>query len=132
MAEVGRQLQRYGHGNTGMLFQNIMEEDPEEMLLDGVTACAYAGAEKVGDKATQHLRFTQPDFSWKMWVAAEGKPFVLKVATTHQVEGGKLIIVETHTDWKLDVTPAAKVFAFSAPSDAKKVKVLGRKPSREG
>lgn len=132
MAEVGRQLQRYGHGNTGMLFQNILEEDPEEMLLDGVTACSHAGMEKVGDKAAHHLRFTQPDFSWELWVAAEGKPFVLKAATTHQVEGAKIIVVETYRDWKLNVTPPGKAFAFSAPADAKKVKAFGRETSKDG
>jgi hypothetical protein len=131
MPEIGRVLPRYGHAATGMLFQNLLEEDPDVMLLDGVTACSHAGIEKVGDKAAHHLRFTQPDFTWEMWVAAEGQPFVLKAATTHLVENAKIVTVESYTDWKLDAALPAKAFAFTAPMDATKVKFLGSKPAKD-
>jgi hypothetical protein len=125
MEEVRRTLTRYGHPATGMLFQNLLEEEPDEMLLDGVTACSYAGKDKVGDQPAHHLKFTQPEFAWEMWVATEGKPLVLKIVTTHKSEEARRVTVETYTNWKLDATPSKDAFAFTPPADAKKVKVLG-------
>jgi hypothetical protein len=125
MEEVGRTLSRFGHPTTGLLFQNLLEEEPDETLLDGVTACSYAGKDKVADQPAHHLTFTQPEFKWEMWVAAEGKPVVLKVVTTFSTEEGRRVTVETYTNWKLDAAPPKEAFAFTPPADAKKVKVLG-------
>jgi hypothetical protein len=125
MEEVGRTLARFGHPTTGLLFQNLLEEDPDETLLDGVTACSYAGKDKVADQPAHHLTFTQPEFEWEMWVAAEGKPVVLKVVTTHSTDEARRVTVETYSNWKLDAAPPREAFAFTPPADAKKVKVLG-------
>jgi hypothetical protein len=125
LTALGQTLLRVGQQNTGMLFQNVLASDPYEQLMDGVTACSYAGKEKVGDTEAHHLKFVQEGLVWEMWVAATGKPFVLKMTSTRSVDGdgdgGKFSAVETYHHWKLDDAPAKDIFAFTPPKDAKKV-----------
>jgi hypothetical protein len=132
LAGVGKFVPRFGHPTTGMLFQNVLAEDPDEVLLDGVTSAAYAGTEVVGGTRAHHLRLRQPDLDWELRVAAEGKPFVLKVASTTPTEDGKVVTVETYKNWKLDGTPDRDAFTFTPPADARKVKSLRPQPPKEG
>lgn len=124
---IGRSIMQYGHMATGMLFQNLLAEDPGELLLDGVTEGKHAGVEKVGGKEAHHLKFKQDNFDWELWVAAEGQPLVLKASSTHPTQdGGKAVTVETYTNWKINGEPAGEAFAFKPPEASKKVKILGR------
>lgn len=119
---AGRQLLRLQAPNTGILFQNVLAESPADALMDGVTACSYAGQEKVDGVAAHHLKFVQEPFDWEMWVAAEGKPVVLKIVTDYskQAQGGKVVVTETYSHWKFDAAPAKALFQFTPPKDAKK------------
>jgi hypothetical protein len=107
-----------------MLFQNVLAEDPDDALLDAVTACDYMGEEKVGDARAHHVRLKQPDLEWEVWVAADGKPFVLKVVTHTGAGETKMVTVETYTKWKVDHKPDDGAFKFVPPADAKKVKAI--------
>jgi hypothetical protein len=124
LAGVGRVLPPFGHASTGMLFQNLLTEEPYETLMDGVTECSYKGKEKVNETEAHHLAFVQPDMKWELWVAAEGKPLVLKASSTRDLENGKMTTVETYREWKVDGNPAKSVFSFSAPEGVKKVKIF--------
>jgi hypothetical protein len=126
LAGVGRALTRFGHTSTGMLFQNALAEDPDEVLLDTVTSCTYVGQEKVGEANAHHLTFKQPDLEWEAWVAAEGKPFVLKVVTRFANEEVKMVTVETYKQWKVDHEPGDAAFKFVPPAGAMKVTAFKR------
>ncbi|HEV3237388.1 MAG TPA: DUF2092 domain-containing protein [Gemmataceae bacterium] len=119
--EMGATLFRLGRRNTGMLFVNVLAADPYEQLMDGVNSCSYAGKEKIGDVEAHHLKFSQDQFDWEMWVAAEGKPVVVKMTSTRSGDNGKFIVEELYRNWKLDTPPGKEVFAFSPPKDATKV-----------
>jgi outer membrane protein assembly factor BamB len=131
LSSVGKALTRFGHTATGMLFQNVLAEDPDEMLLDGVSSCSYAGKEKVGEAEAHHLTFKQPDLDWEVWVAAVGKPFILKVVTRADTGNAKLVTVETYTKWKLDAASPDDAFRFAPPADATKVKTF-KGPAQDG
>jgi hypothetical protein len=126
LSAMGRVIPQFGHPTTGMLFQNLLTDDPYETLMDGVTSCSYAGKEKVDDKEAHHLKFEQPGLNWELWVAAEGKPLVLKAASAQTTENGKANTVETYKNWKLDSSPAKETFSFATPEGSKKVKVIQR------
>jgi hypothetical protein len=121
--KVGETLQMVGV-QYGMLFQNVLAADPAEALLDGVTEGKHAGMEKVDGKECHHLKFKQEGLDWELWVAAEGQPFVLKALSTREFPGGKMVSVETYTNWKHNTEPTKDVFTFKAPEGAKKVKSL--------
>jgi hypothetical protein len=122
LADIGQALPNFGHPTTGMLFQNVLTEEPEDLLLEGATACTYVGREKVGEAAAHHLTVKQAELEWEVWVAAEGKPFVLKVISRTGGEGMKVVTVETYRNWKIDHAPKDETFKFDPPADAKKVK----------
>jgi hypothetical protein len=86
--------------------------------------CSYKGKEKVNETEAHHLTFAQPDMKWELWVAAEGKPLVVKASSTRDIENGKMTTVETYRDWKVDGNPVKSVFAFRAPEGVKKVKIF--------
>lgn len=120
-------LRVLGMPNSGLLFQNVLADDPADQLMDGVTACSYAGKEKIGDTPVHHLKFVQPQFDWELWVAAEGKPFVLKAAAKRTSDdSGEINTVETYKNWKVDEAPAKDAFAFTPPANAKKVEEFER------
>jgi hypothetical protein len=122
LADIGQTLPNFGHTTTGMLFQNVLTEEPEDLLLEGATACTYVGREKLGEAAADHVKVKQADLEWEVWVAAEGKPFVLKVISRTGGEEAKVVTVETYRNWKVDHKLDEAVFKFDPPADAKKVK----------
>jgi hypothetical protein len=123
--DVGIQtLLPLGFPNTGMLFVNVLGADPYDQLMEGVTDCSYAGKVKLDGVEAHHLTFKQPQFDWELWVAAEGKPFILKFLSGHEEDGNKFNLVETYRNWKVDEAPAKDAFTFSAPKGAKKVDAL--------
>ncbi len=121
LLSMGQTLLPLGQPNTSMLFQNVLHENPYEQLMEGVTECSYAGKEKVDGVEAHHMKFKQDGFDWEMWVAAEGKPFVVKMASNFQ-NGGSF--VDVYRNWKLDDKPAKDVFKFTPAKDAEKVDSL--------
>src|SRR5262249_46345325 len=57
MAETGLELLRLSKVNSGMLFANIVADDPGELLMDGVDSCSYAGKDKVDGTPVHRLKF---------------------------------------------------------------------------
>jgi hypothetical protein len=121
LGEVGLGLLGLNATNTGMLFGNILGDDPADLLMQGVTDCSYVGLDKVDGKPVHRMKFTQPEFEWELWVASEGKPYVLRFVSTREGQGGKIVTTETYKNWKLDSAPAQDTFTFKAPEGVKKV-----------
>lgn len=124
---VGPQLLQLRQQNTGLLFQNILGEDPDEMLLDGVSKAEHVGVEKVNGKDAHHMKFKQDEFDWELWVAADGEPFIVKGTTTIDGPNGKMTITEHYTKWKVNGEMPKDAFEFKAPDGFKKVKMLGQR-----
>jgi hypothetical protein len=123
--ELSNQLARIGGAHRGMVVPNVVTRDPYDTLMDGVKGCSYAGKEDVGGIATHHLKFVQPDIDWELWVAAEGKPVVLKAFGRVVSDDRKLVATDTYKNWKFDEAPAKDTFNFPPPEGAKKVDEFG-------
>jgi hypothetical protein len=121
MSEAGPKLQLLGLPNSGLLFQNTLTADPYDSLMEGVTSARYVGTDKVNGVEAHHLKFEQPGLKWELWVAATGKPVVLKAASLGEGDGGKVTTVETYQNWNIDADAAKDAFNFS-PDGSKKVK----------
>jgi hypothetical protein len=121
LAEIGIRLLELGPAMTGMLFGNVLAEDPADLLMQGVNSCAYVGKDKVDGAPVHRMKFSQEGFDWELWVAAEGKPYVLRMIRIGEGPNGKVTTTETYKNWKLDGAIAKDTFTFSAPSGAKKV-----------
>jgi hypothetical protein len=107
--------------SPGLLFQNILTENPGDALMQGVTACSHAGTEKINGVDAHHLKFTQDDFDWELWVASEGTPYILQMKTFLGRDESKIVVTETYKAWKINEPIAANAFSFTPPKDFKKV-----------
>jgi hypothetical protein len=121
LGEIGLRVLRVGPVMTGMLFGNVLAEDPAELLMQGVNSCSYVGMDKVDGRTVHRMKFSQDGFDWEMWVAAEGKPFILRMIRMAEGDNGKVTTTETYKNWKIDEPLNKQSFVFSAPKDAKKV-----------
>src|SRR5262249_37271197 len=107
--------------NVGMLFGNIMIDDPYETLMSGVTECSYAGTEKINGIPAHRLTFKQPQFDWELFVAAEGKPFVLRKTNLRSADHPQAASAERYSNWKIQDSVDKKQFALTPAKDSKKV-----------
>jgi hypothetical protein len=121
LAEIGIKLLQLGPATTGMMFGNVLAEDPADVLMQGVNSCSYVGKDKVDGTPVHRMKFSQDGFDWELWVAAEGKPYILRMIRSGEGPNGKITTTETYKNWKLDGTIAKETFKFSAPDGAKKV-----------
>jgi hypothetical protein len=110
-----------GPPTTGILFPNILNDDPADSLLQGVNSCSYVGMDKVDGTPAHHMKFSQDQFDWEMWVASEGKPFVLRMKQSVDGGNGKATTTETYKNSTVDATAAKGAFTFTPPKDATKV-----------
>src|SRR5262249_27358099 len=110
LAEIGMRLMQVGPAMTGMLFINVLAADPAEQLMDGVNSSSYVGPDKVDGMPVHRMKFSQDQFDWEMWVAAEGKPFVLRMIRIADGPNGKVTTTETYKNWKLDAAPPKDAF----------------------
>jgi hypothetical protein len=129
VADIAVSLPRLTIPNVGLLFRNILTDNPGETLMQGVTSCTNVGQEKIDGVNAHHLKFSQPEFEWELWVAAEGTPYLLQMKSTLAQDDNKLVVTETYKNWKIDEPVGDKTFTFTPPKDAKKVKLLG--PAQE-
>jgi hypothetical protein len=120
--KIGAALMPLDMRNTGAFYGDVLGEDPYELLMTGVNSCTYVAKEKVGGTETHHLKFEQDAFNWDMWIAAEGKPFVVKL---HMYgDGGnaaKFDFEQSFSNWRIDEPLAKDAFNFSPAKDAKKL-----------
>lgn len=128
LAAIGLSLIQPGggvNGVAGMLFANIMGPDPADQLMEGVFAASYAGLDKVDGKPVHRMKFSQQGMDWELWVASEGKPYILRMTNTREGPNGKVTTTETYKNWKLGDPIAKETFTFKAPEGATKVDDFG-------
>jgi hypothetical protein len=121
LADIGIKLLQLGPNLTGMLFGNVLAEDPADLLMQGVNSCSYVGKEQVDGQPVHRMKFSQEGFDWELWVASEGKPLILRMVRIAEGPNGKVTTTETYKNWKLDGEMAKDMFTFSAPEGVKKV-----------
>jgi hypothetical protein len=125
LADFGDRLSRFGRSPTGFLFPNILTEDPYESLADDLITCSHAGKAKIGEIEAHHVKAVHPEIKWELWIAATGKPLVLKAATLVAVDEIRVTATETYRNWKVDEPLDKAAFAITAPANATKVDALG-------
>lgn len=121
LGEVGLSLLGLRPAYAGMLFANILGDDPADLLMQGVTNCSYVGLDKVDGTPVHRMKFTQEGFDWELWVASEGKPYVLRMISTTMGPNGSVKTTETYKNWKLDEEIKKDTFTFKAPEGVTKV-----------
>ncbi len=116
----------------GTMLGELISADPYKMLMDGVKTSKYVGKEPVDGVMAHHLAFTQDQFDWEIWIAADGDPLVRKVVmdmtrslagspAAAQFKGQKLEVTQVFKGWKLNAPPARARSSFSRPPDRQRL-----------
>ena len=116
-----------------MMIGELCTANAYEKLMESVKTATYSGREALDGADAHHLKFTQDQFDWDMWVAAEGDPLVKKVVVdltktlanspaAAQFKNQKMEMTQNFKGWQIDRGVDAKSFAFEPPAGAKKVK----------
>lgn len=113
---------------TGEILHALLADDPYEVLMDGVTAARYVGAEDVGGGRFDHFVFSMGEWSWHLWVQAGDKPLIRKITPDlpeqiARLARGmpgvknqlKLDAAITFDDWATDVILSDEPFKFTPP-----------------
>ncbi len=120
-SDLGAKVLPIGPAMTGILVPNLLNDDPGDALVQGVNSCSYVGLDKVDGTSAHHMKFSQDQFDWEMWVAAEGKPFVLRMSQSVVGQNGKSAFTETYKNLTVDAPAGKDAFTFTPPKDAAKV-----------
>jgi hypothetical protein len=118
---LGLAVLKLGVRSPGILLPNVLHADPGASLLDGVHTCSYVGIDKVDGAPAHHMKFSQDQFDWEMWVAAEGKPLILRMTRSAEIPGGKVNTIENYKNWTIDGPAGKDAFTFSPPKGTTKV-----------
>ena len=78
LGDIGIRLLQLGPAMAGMLFANVLADDPADLLMQGVNSCSYVGKDKVDGTEVHRMKFSQDGFDWDLWVAVEGKPYIFR------------------------------------------------------
>ena len=116
----------------GMMVTELFAADPYAKFMEGVKTATLAGQETIDGTKTHHLKFTQDQFDWEMWVAIDGDPVVRRVALDlskalakmpgqFKNQNMKMELIQTFKDWRIDREIDKEAFVFQPPKDAQKV-----------
>jgi len=123
----------------GSILGQLFTADPYKDLMDGVKTATYAGLDTLEGAKAHHLKFTQDQFDWELWVSAEGDPLVRRAVVdltksladmpgAEQIKNQKVEMAQDFKDWRIDQKPGEKTFVFQPPKGARKVDNLFEGP----
>jgi hypothetical protein len=121
------------------MLAELCAADPYGKLMEGVKTSTYSGLETLDGAKVHHLKFTQDQFDWEIWVAAEGDPLVRRVVVdlaktianspfAAQFKGQKMDLIQDYKGWQFDRGVDPKSFAFQPSPGAQKVKSFMERP----
>ncbi len=121
-----------GGGFSSMsLIESMCNPDPYKQIMADVLKVEHIAAEKVGADDCDHLRFTQKEFTWDMWVKQGKDPWIVQVtADMSKVLANKpgapagisALLTCSYTNTQANVEPTADQLAFKKPEGAQEVK----------
>ena len=121
-----------GGGFSSMsLIESMCNPDPYKQIMADVLKVEHIGQEKIGADDCDHLRFTQKEFTWDMWVKQGKEPWIVQVtADMSKVLANKpgapagisALLTCSYTNTQANVEPTAELLTFKKPEGAQEVK----------
>ena len=120
-----------GGGFSSMsLIESMSCPDPYKQILADVIKVENLGTEKIDNIDCDHLRFTQKEFTWSMWVRQGKEPWIVKVnADMSKIlankpdapPDAKAELVCKYSNMQANVEPPAELLTFKKPEGAQEV-----------
>ena len=123
---------RMAAGNTPVL-DAMMYASPFDAIRDGVETMTYHGTEDVGGVSCHVVEIAGKGPTWKCWIDAGEKPWILKAAPDmtefllnmglpqELIEDAKTESTVLFTNWEANPALPGNAFAFTPPDGARKV-----------
>ncbi len=122
-----------GGGFSNMsLVESMCNPDPYKQIMADVIKVENIGAEKIDDKDCDHIRFTQKEFTWDMWVRQGKEPWIVKVtADMSKLLANKPVpdappdakaeLICIYSNSQANVVPTAEMLTFKKPEGSQEV-----------
>lgn len=102
----------------------LLVNDPEDVMLEGVRSGKVVGVETVGGRACDRLAFKQKGLDWDLWVGqADQLPYKLRLNYASGT-GEPMVMSVTIQDWQLNAPVSASEFAIRPPSGSQKIEFI--------
>ncbi len=139
---------RYVNGPYAMysLLPSLVGKDPYTSIMAGVRKAEYVGDEDVDGTPCHHLRFTQANFNWDLWVDSGKNPWIVKVspdlfadlASTAPKSLGRALAKNTkmaltfrYKNWVANPSLKRSVFDFEPPPESTEAKTFAPDAAEE-
>jgi hypothetical protein len=129
--------QGVGPMSGNMLFaDNLIREDIYASIMEGVIKVSYAGRDTVEGVECDHLKFTQEQFDWELWLTPGLKPVVVQVLNDlskglgstvgegASPKGMRMTVLNRFSNWVVEGPLPAGTFEFKPPAGARKADAL--------
>ena len=102
---------------------DLLSSDVYGELMPLVVDVKDLGSGVIRGVECDHLAFRTKEVDWQIWIAQGDRPYPCRyVITTRKVTGSPQYTVDVR-DWKTGAEVASDDFSFTAPADAKKLKL---------
>ena len=139
--EAPKSFEQFAQGvgpmSGNMLFaDNLIREDIYASIMEGVIKVSYAGRDTVDGVECDHLKFTQEQFDWELWLTPGLKPVVVQVLNDlskglgsmagegASPKGMRMTVLNRFSNWVVEGTLPVGTFEFIPPAGARKVDAL--------
>jgi hypothetical protein len=124
-ATIDAELEDLAKRKVPVPVKNFLQSDPYKSLTQNLRSAYVIGMVKIFDQPVHHLAFTEPGAEWQLWVIGGDNPRVRRLQVIDRSEAYQPRVTVDFLDWNLKATPAADLFTFNKPADAREVPILG-------
>jgi hypothetical protein len=103
---------------TDFLFNDL------DHLAKNVTSSVYVGITTVGDYRCHHLKFSQENINWAIWIEEGNNPVPRKISIEYKEIPQRPTYSAIFTKWDFDIDLTDEEFVFIPPDGSEKIEFL--------
>lgn len=114
------------HFNVEFPGADVLYPDFTDDVLENSQNLIYLGLTLVSDIECYHIAGVQTNFTFQLWISADGKYLPVKMSLDYINRPGSPRYRAVYMDWKPDVPIEDSKFEFTAPAGAQKIKIKSK------
>jgi len=105
---------------------DVLYPDFTDDVLENSENLVFLGLTLVSDYECYHIAGVQKDFTFQLWITADGKYLPLKMTLDYINLPGNPRYRAVYLDWKTDIPIEDSKFEFNAPAGSQKIKIIDK------
>jgi len=110
-----------------MPMADILYSSPYDALVGDGTTGKYVGVEKIAGNSCHHLSFQDKVVDYDVWVRDGEQALPCQIELHYKLDAGEPVSRITFKDFDLSPSVSDSAFAFTAPADYRRIRVVGRR-----